>query len=347
MPRLKGSKNKKKSVDISTSRKPIVFADEGIPAQDHHPHNPCQPASVPAKVEDKRVVSAIPEQMLAAVIMTGDLSKLNPEQKVMYYKAYCERVGLDPVTKPFELLNLKGREILYCTRSGTQQLSALHKVSHQITDRKTENGIVLVSCRATAADGRYSESIGAVSVDGMKGDMLCNNYMKAETKAKRRATLDLLGLGILDESEIETIKDAKIQPLQEAQTPSVTHVQPSGEAHEGVQVKQPTEQLELVKGKICKALELLRETEYIKKDALDRWYEKAMATAEITVMMNLYKEVLAQGGIHKTFMITKIRPALEATIKDEVELHRAVSDLKTKDIKGVYSIYLDVVKNKG
>lgn len=29
--------------------------------------------------------------------------------------------------------------------------------------------------------------------------------MKAETKAKRRATLDLLGLGVLDESEMDTL----------------------------------------------------------------------------------------------------------------------------------------------
>jgi hypothetical protein len=38
--------------------------------------------------------------------------------------------------------------------------------------------------------------------------------MKAETKAKRRVTLSISGLGFLDESEIETIKDAvKVEPL--------------------------------------------------------------------------------------------------------------------------------------
>ena len=37
--------------------------------------------------------------------------------------------------------------------------------------------------------------------------------MKAETKAKRRATLSICGLGMLDETEIETIPDARRQPV--------------------------------------------------------------------------------------------------------------------------------------
>jgi hypothetical protein len=51
-------------------------------------------------------------------------------------------------------------------------------------------------------------SIGAVSVDGLKGDDLANAMMKAETKSKRRVTLSICGLGMLDETEIETIKEA-------------------------------------------------------------------------------------------------------------------------------------------
>ena len=36
---------------------------------------------------------------------------------------------------------------------------------------------------------------------------LANAIMKAETKAKRRVTLSICGLGMLDETELETIKD--------------------------------------------------------------------------------------------------------------------------------------------
>jgi len=138
---------------------------------------------------------------------------LTPEQKVSYYNGFCERLGLDPFTKPFDILNLNGKSVLYCTRSGTQQLNKLHQVSHSITSRETNDsiGIYSVICRASLPDGRHTESIGAVNVSGLKGDAYANALMKAETKSKRRATLDLLGLGVLDESELETIPNIKIE----------------------------------------------------------------------------------------------------------------------------------------
>jgi len=149
------------------------------------------------------------------LILQGDLSKLSANDKVRYYNGYCERMGLDPYTKPFDLLRLNGKEILYCTRSGTQQLNKLHKVSHTITSRDTnaEAGVYIVTSKATLPDGRCTESIGAVNIAGLKGEMYANAIMKAETKAKRRATLDLLGLGVIDESEAESIPNASVGAL--------------------------------------------------------------------------------------------------------------------------------------
>jgi len=149
--------------------------------------------------------------IVANVILNGDLSKLSGTQRVEYYNGYCSRLGLDPYTKPFDLLKLNGREILYCTRSGAQQLNKLHNVSHQITSREINEmaGVYVVTARASLPDGRFTESLGAANINGLKGDAWGNAAMKAETKAKRRATLDLLGLGVLDETEIETIPAAK------------------------------------------------------------------------------------------------------------------------------------------
>jgi hypothetical protein len=142
------------------------------------------------------------DSVVAQLILAGDLSKLNATDRVTYYRGYCERIGLDPFTKPFDILRLNGKEVLYLTRSGAQQLNKLHGVSHQITAREVIAGEVYqVTARATLPDGRHTESIGAVSVAGMKGENYCNAIMKAETKAKRRSTLDLLGLGILSEEE--------------------------------------------------------------------------------------------------------------------------------------------------
>jgi hypothetical protein len=153
---------------------------------------------------------AIPfdENIISSIVINGDLSKLNPQQKVSYYRQFCERLGLDPLSQPFKLLRLNGKEVMYCDRSGTQQLNKLHNVSHEIKARETVSGCYVVTAQASTPEGRRTESIGAVPIDNLKGDALCNAMMKAETKAKRRATLDLLGLGILDESETETIPNA-------------------------------------------------------------------------------------------------------------------------------------------
>ena len=149
------------------------------------------------------------DSVVAQLILAGDLSKLNATDRVAYYRGYCERIGLDPFTKPFDILRLNGKEVLYLTRSGAQQLNKLHGVSHQITAREVIAGEVYqVTARATLPDARHTESIGAVSVAGLKGENYCNAIMKAETKAKRRATLDLLGLGILSEEEAVSMPGA-------------------------------------------------------------------------------------------------------------------------------------------
>jgi hypothetical protein len=92
----------------------------------------------------------------------------------------------------------------------------LHKVSHLITSRDTnaDAGVYIVTSKASLPDGRCTESIGAVNIAGLKGEAYANAIMKAETKAKRRATLDLLGLGVLDESEAESIPNASTVALQ-------------------------------------------------------------------------------------------------------------------------------------
>lgn len=161
------------------------------------------------KQTERQEAGLFDEQIIPSIVLNGDISKLTPNQKVAYYKQFCERLGLDPLSQPFKLLRLNGKELLYCDRSGAQQLNKLHKVSHEIRARETVSGCYVVTAQASTPEGRHTESIGAVPIDNLRGDALCNAMMKAETKAKRRATLDLLGLGILDELETEAIPNAQ------------------------------------------------------------------------------------------------------------------------------------------
>lgn len=148
--------------------------------------------------------------VLEKVLIHGDLSKLTSEERVRYYAKTCESLGLNPLTKPFDYITLSGRLTLYAKRDATDQLRALRKVSIAIVSREKIGDVYTVTARATTPDGRCDESLGAVTIGVLKGDALANALMKAETKAKRRVTLSIVGLGWLDESEIETIPDAKV-----------------------------------------------------------------------------------------------------------------------------------------
>jgi hypothetical protein len=146
------------------------------------------------------------------VLLHGDLQKLTPAQKISYYRAVCDSVGLNPLTQPFQYLVLNGKEILYARREATEQLRRLHEVSIAITARELLEGeVYVVTARATLPSGRSDENIGACNVAGLKGEARANQMMKAETKAKRRVTLAICGLGMLDETEVETIPEAKPQ----------------------------------------------------------------------------------------------------------------------------------------
>ena len=146
---------------------------------------------------------------LERVLVAGDLSGLSDSQRIDYYKAVCESLGLNPLTRPFEYLRLNGRLVLYATRAAADQLRAIHGIS--IVDARVEHkdDLVVVTVRGRNRDGREDVEIGVVSVAGLRGDALANAEMKALTKAKRRLTLSLAGLGWLDESETETIPGAQ------------------------------------------------------------------------------------------------------------------------------------------
>jgi len=154
--------------------------------------------------------------VIEQVIAKGDLAKLSAEERVAYYVRTCESLGLNPLTKPFEYITLNGKLTLYARKDATEQLRKIHGVSLAIVGRELVDDVYLVTARATMADGRTDESIGAVAIGGLKGEARANAIMKAETKAKRRVTLSACGLGMLDENEVETIPDARPVPVEAA-----------------------------------------------------------------------------------------------------------------------------------
>lgn len=173
--------------------------------------------------------------IMESVLIKGNLADLTPQERNNYYMKTCESLGLNPLTKPFEFIELNGKLTLYVKKDATDQLRNINNISISIVSREKMDDVYVVTARAETRDGRVDESIGIVSIakeDGewtqsttgkkyfkgngqfkqLRGDELANALMKAETKAKRRVTLSISGLGWTDESEIDSIPNAK--PVQ-------------------------------------------------------------------------------------------------------------------------------------
>lgn len=155
-------------------------------------------------------ISKEQQSIIEQVLVMGDLARLNPDQRNMYYQAVCSSLGLNSLTRPFEYITLNGKLQLYARKDCTDQLRKIHGVSVRIGDRSVMDDLMVVTAEATDKTGRVDSSIGAVSIAGLRGEAKANALMKAETKARRRVTLALCGLGVLDESEIESIPNARI-----------------------------------------------------------------------------------------------------------------------------------------
>lgn len=195
---------------------------------------PQQPTAL-VTIDDAAREHGLDPTALQAFILEGDLSSVPPARRASIYVALCSYIGVDPIERPFLIFRDGKREVLYAARSCTSALCRSRGISREIVDVaiKTLGGhdVVIAKARATISEtGRHDEATGAVPllvretewINGRKVDKgwrnptpeeVSNAIMKAETKAKRRAVLDLVGLGIPDESEVATIRGARTGSL--------------------------------------------------------------------------------------------------------------------------------------
>ena len=143
------------------------------------------------------------------LLMQGDLAKLDANERVMYYNTVCQSMGLNPYTRPFDYISLNGKLTLYAKKDATEQLRQVKKISIVSLEGRIVDDLYIVVAKASTPDGRMDQSTGAVSIGNLRGEQKANAIMKAETKAKRRVTLSISGMGWTDESEIESIPNAQ------------------------------------------------------------------------------------------------------------------------------------------
>ena len=163
-------------------------------------------------------VTPVSAAVMEQVVINGDLDKLSAQDRVAYYKRVCESVGVNPFTRPFQYIRLNGKLTLYAAKDCTEQLRAQRGIS--ITGLAAtfdkEAGVYTVIATAVDREGRTDSATGAVPLGNeVKGEARANAIMKAETKAKRRVTLSISGLGWLDESETGSIPGAQVVDMHD------------------------------------------------------------------------------------------------------------------------------------
>lgn len=162
--------------------------------------------------EHDMAVNPYEEDGLAAlvhVLGTGDLSKLSDRGRVGHYLRLCRSLGLNELSRPFDWIFFKEKEnepaklALYANQSCAAQLRRQHHMRVKITRREQVGDLFCCEATAYTPDGREDTSAKYVPVRGQRRDgssyqlsgaMLANAYMKAETGAKRRVTLSMIGL---------------------------------------------------------------------------------------------------------------------------------------------------------
>ncbi|WP_448205422.1 hypothetical protein [Azospirillum sp. sgz302134] len=166
---------------------------------------------------------------IAKVITEGNLKLFTQAERIAYYEKVCVTLGLNPLTRPFEYIDLNGRLMLYARKEASEQLRMIHGVSIERVEREVIDDVCYVTAYAKNKAGRTDSDVGAVGLvhpdrffddvsnrwrdnpkagQPLSGEDLANAIMKATTKAKRRVTLSICGLSMLDETEIESVNNA-------------------------------------------------------------------------------------------------------------------------------------------
>lgn len=175
---------------------------------------------------ESKIVPVGDSEMGSAVesaLMKNDYSKLTSDQKVIVYKKVCESVGLNYLTNPFGFYRQKdGSEKMYAQRACADQLRSIHGVSLVEMKEEFRDDVFSVIVTMKTKDGRQDIDRGDVFIGGLKGLDLANARMRAMTKAKRRCTLSLCGLGWLDETEVQDSPGLRAIPVQVEQPKPVT-----------------------------------------------------------------------------------------------------------------------------
>lgn len=139
-----------------------------------------------------------------------DLERLDADQKAQYYRDACDFLGIPANLNllAFIFMNVgdTGRhEVLYAKKGATDFIRdsrGITTVSLEPIKDFVAGQVCFIAAGLQESTNRKEFAVGAASIEGLTGKALSDAIMTAQTRATRRMTLQFVGGGILDESEL-------------------------------------------------------------------------------------------------------------------------------------------------
>jgi hypothetical protein len=152
-----------------------------------------------------------------------DLSALTEQQKQDYVVALCEHLEIPPELNLVRLIwdddgSTSRKQVAYVLKGGTDIIRANRKITTKSLTNVVLGGAVVFTCTGEDGNGRQEIAVGSKSIDGLQGKALDDSIMTAQTRSTRRMTLQFVGGGALDESEVNqatTNLNSQSTPLAE------------------------------------------------------------------------------------------------------------------------------------
>ena len=137
----------------------------------------------------------------------ADFGSMSEEQREQHYLMVCKSLEIDPKLRLLDYIWMHSDSgpkslVLYARRGAAEVFRQKRGISVTKTQREDGDGFVIYTVEGTDSKGRTEIAVGATSTKGLTGERLAYSVMTAHTRATRRLTLQFVGQGILDESEV-------------------------------------------------------------------------------------------------------------------------------------------------
>lgn len=139
-----------------------------------------------------------------------NLESLSEDQRKQYLRDASVFLGLDPDLNGLDTIWMNNDDGLrkltvYARRGTTDILRGIHGISVLSLEQHDGPGYVSFKAAGSNPKGRQEVAVGAAAIEGLKGEKLAAAVATAQTRALRRLTLQFVGGGVLDESEVTAV----------------------------------------------------------------------------------------------------------------------------------------------